>query len=154
MAKVIGLLVAAISAVEGKCIPGGWKMESLLHYRKKKVILINGWPSQEMKVNLIWWLNHNSEGNRKILWKSTKIDLYTDASNLGWSGLLNHHQVNGRRYLTQAELHISATEFKAIFAIHSFTQHNRGKYVRVFCNNTTVVHHLLAYHHNCSLPAH
>ena len=44
--------------------------------------------TQEMKVDLMWWLNHNSEGNWKILLKDTEVDLYTDASNLGWGGLL------------------------------------------------------------------
>ena len=32
--------------------------------------------TQEMKVDLIWWLNHNSEGDRKILRKGTGRSVY------------------------------------------------------------------------------
>ena len=32
--------------------------------------------TQEIKVDLIWWLNHNSEGDRKILRKGTGRSVY------------------------------------------------------------------------------
>ena len=97
--------------------------------------------THEMKEDLICWLNHMSNENRKIFWKVTEIDLYTDASNLGWGGSLNHHQVNGRWSLKETKLQINAKELKAILlTIHSFAQHIRGKHLRVFCNNMTAVH--------------
>ena len=140
VAKVIGLLVAAIPAVEmGK-----------LHYRRLETAKISALEKEkgnfdiwmgithEMKADLICWLNHISKENRKIFWKGTEIDLYTDASNFGWGGSLNHHQVNGRWSLTEAKLHINAKELKDILlTISSFAQHIKGQHLRVFCDNTT-----------------
>ena len=89
----MGLLVAATPAVHYK------RLETAkISASKKEKGNFDKWMAitQEMTVDLIWWLNHNSEGNWKILLKDTEVDLYTDASNLGLGGLLNRRQVNGR----------------------------------------------------------
>ena len=50
----------------------------------------------DMKTDLIWWITHIAMQDRKIFRPGTKINLYTDPSNLGWDGYLNHQQINGR----------------------------------------------------------
>lgn len=145
VAKVVGLLVAATPAVEmGK-----------LHYRRLETAKISAlkevggnfdkWIAitHDMKIDLLWWLNHIAVQSRNIFRESAEIDLYTDASNLGWGASLNHQQINGRWSLSETDLHINEKELKAIlFALHSFASQLRGKHIKVFCDNTTAVHYV------------
>lgn len=117
VAKVIGILVAAIPAVEiGK-----------LHYRKLERTKIAAlakergnfekWMeiTEEMKADLKWWISHVAGENRKIFRAGTEIEQYTDASNLGWGCYLNHQTANGRWLPEERKLHINALELS-----HSF----------------------------------
>ena len=145
VASVIGLLVAAIPAVEmGK-----------LHYRKlekAKIVALDKekgnfdrWMeiTEDMKTDLIWWINHVACQDRKIFRTGTEIELYTDALNSGWGGCLNNQTTNGRWLTEERDLHINAKELKAIlFALKSFEHQVRGKNIKVFCDNTTAVNYV------------
>ncbi|KAK3890263.1 hypothetical protein Pcinc_005794 [Petrolisthes cinctipes] len=145
VARVIGTIVAAIPAVEiGK-----------LYYRKlesAKICALDGAKgnfdecmavTDVMKSDLNWWINEVANQDRKIFRKGTEIDLYTDASNIGWGGCLNGQSTNGKWSTGEKLLHINALELKAIlFALKSFAHHLKGKHIRVFSDNTTAVNYV------------
>lgn len=142
VAKVIGYLVAAVPAVEmGK-----------LHYRYLEMAKISAlqrtggnfdkWMdiTSDMKTDLLWWIDNVAVQDRKIFRPGIDLEIYTDASNLGWGGCLNDQCVNGRWSATETELHINVKELKAIlFTVKSFTHLIRGKHIKVFCDNATAV---------------
>lgn len=142
VARVIGLLVAAFPAVElGK-----------LHYRqleKEKIAALQkGYGDFEllmpitdaMKADLHWWLDNVTTQVRRIFHSGTEVDLYTDASNLGWGGHLHQRSTSGGWSEDERLLHINALELKAIlFALQAFGLELYGKHVRVFCDNTTAL---------------
>lgn len=116
VARGIGILVAAIPAVEmGK-----------LYYRKLESAKISALPgakgnfdewmivTDEMKSDLNWWIKEVANQDRKIFRKCTEIDLYTDASNLGWGGCLNGQSTNVRWSSEERLLHINVLELKSI----------------------------------------
>lgn len=145
VARVVGLLVAAVPAAEmGK-----------LHYRRLECAKIaalkaakgnfDKWMvvTHEMRLDLIWWTSHIALQTRQIFRKGTELDLYTDASNLGWGGHINQQSVNGRWSLSESALHINAKELKAILlVVRSFASLLKGRHVRVFCDNTTAVNYV------------
>ncbi|XP_071521653.1 uncharacterized protein [Panulirus ornatus] len=96
--------------------------------------------THEMRLDLLWWVSHIALQTRQIFRKGTELDLYTDASNLGWGGHLNQQKVNGRWSLSESALHINAKELKAIsLVVRSFASLLNGRHVWVFCDNTTAV---------------
>ena len=142
VAKVIGYLVAAVPAAEmGK-----------LHYRYLEMAKVSAlqrsggnfdkWMNitPDMKKDLLWWINNVAVQDRKIFRTGAELDLYTDASNLGWGGCLNGQCINGRWAATEVELHINLKELKAIlFAVKSFAHLLKGKHIKVFCDSATAV---------------
>ncbi|XP_050693987.1 uncharacterized protein LOC126984394 [Eriocheir sinensis] len=142
VARVTGLLVAAIPAVE---------LEKL-HYRKLETAKIAALQKEkgnfsrrmtitnEMKADLTWWLNNISTQERQIFRASTDIDLYTDASGTGWGGHLNQQTTSGFWSIEKKQFHISALELKAILlTLKTFRLELCGKYIKVFCDNTTAM---------------
>lgn len=110
MARVIGLLVAAIPAVEmGK-----------MHYRRMERAKIkaleeacgdfNRWMNitEEIRTDLNWWIKELENQNRKIFRNAPDTELFTDASNLGWAGCLNSITTNGRWSPEEVRSHINA----------------------------------------------
>lgn len=142
VARVTGLLVAAIPAVElGK-----------VHYRKLEMEKIaalgsskgdfDSWMriTEEMKADCIWWVDHVSSQHRVIMRPAPDIELFTDASDLGWGGCLYTVTVNGRWSQLECDLHINAKELKAIlFTLKSFNQSLIGRHIKVYCDNMTAV---------------
>lgn len=145
VAKVIGLLVAAIPAVElGK-----------LHYRRLETAKIkaleeacgnfNGWMSitDDMRKDLRWWIMELDHQNRKIFRRAPDIEVFTDASNLGWGGCLKEMVTNGRWNSDEFLLHINARELLAIlFTLKSFTSLLSGLHIKVLCDNTTAINYV------------
>ncbi|XP_045112508.1 uncharacterized protein LOC123505355 [Portunus trituberculatus] len=141
----MGLLVAATSAVElGK-----------LHYRKleaAKIVALRHAHgdfdqfmeiTEDMKLNLDWWLNIVSVQYRKILRAAADVQLFTDASNTGWGGQFHHMTAGGSWSSKEKLLHINALELKAIlFTLQAFAGELCGKNVKVFCDNTTAVNYV------------
>ena len=145
VARVTGLLVAATPAVElGK-----------LHYRNLELAKIaalrqlNGDFDQimrvtdDMKADLSWWIHNVSVQCRKIFRAGAEINLFTDASNTGWGGQLQHQTARGSWSSEEKLMHINALELKAIlFALQAFSRELCGKHVKVFCDNTTAVNYV------------
>lgn len=142
VARIIGLLVAATSAVElGKL--HYWKLErgkiaalqaEQGNFNRRMVI------TNEMKADLTWWLNNISVQDRKILRTAADIELYTDASSTGWGGHLNQRTTSGSWSVEERQLHINVLELKAILlALQTFRLELCGKHVKVFCDNITAI---------------
>ena len=132
VARVIGLLVAAIPAVElGK-----------LHYRKLEVGKIAALKqahgnfdrklniTADMKLDLSWWLANVDRHHRHIFRSGTDIDLFTDASSLGWGGHLGCQTTSGTWSLGEKELHINFLELKAIlFSMQAFAHELGSRHI-------------------------
>lgn len=145
VARVIGLLVAAIPAVElGK-----------LHYRNLEAGKIAALKqahgnfdrpliiTDDMKLDLAWWLENMDRHHRHIFRSGTDIDLFTDASKLGWGGHLGCQTTSGIWSRTEKELHINILELKAILlAMQAFAHELEGRHIKVFCDNTTAINYV------------
>ncbi|XP_076058479.1 uncharacterized protein LOC143035496 [Oratosquilla oratoria] len=145
VARVIGLLVTAFPAVElGK-----------LHYRHLESAKITALRrsygnfedkmliTDEMKTDLTWWIKHVETQHRRIIHPTPEIVLYSDASDLGWGGCINHQSVNRRWTTEEKKLHINAQELIAVLlTLKSFANEVRGKHIKVFCDNTTAVNYI------------
>lgn len=93
-----------------------------------------------MKFDLQWWTANIFSQDRKIFRTGTNIDLFTDASSLGWGGHLDQMTTCGSWSLQEKRLHINALELKAIFLVlHTFRRALKGKHIKVFSDNTTVL---------------
>ncbi|XP_045139142.1 uncharacterized protein LOC123520690 [Portunus trituberculatus] len=145
VARVIGLLVAAMPAVElGK-----------LHYRKLEVGKIAALKQEhgnfdrklniiaDMKPDLSWWLDNMDRHQTHIFRSGTDIDLFTDASTLGWGGHLGCQTTSGTWSLGEKELHINILELKAIFfSMQAFAHELEGRHISFFCDNTTAINYV------------
>ena len=142
VARVIGLLVAALSAVEyGK-----------LHYRElerkkiKALIQVRGnfnkiMPvDQAMKSDLMWWIKNVNIAFRKIERPSVALTLVTDSSSLGWGCVLEDLTINGRWNQSESELHINVLELLAIFfSIKALANIVKNKTISVLTDSSTAV---------------
>lgn len=142
VARVVGLLVAAIPAVElGK-----------LHYRILERAKIEALKveqgnfdklmkiSKEMRLELSWWISEAGTQGRRILRPAPTVEVFTDASDLGWGGCVRRYTTNGRWTSEESCLHINAKELKAIlFTLQSFACLLKGCHVKVMCDNTTAI---------------
>ena len=94
--------------------------------------------SVKMKEEL--WCNNAAVQDRAFFRAAADLEIFTDASTVGWGGCLNHQSTGGSWSLAESSLHINALELKAIlFTLQAFRQEIRGKHVKVFCDNSTAV---------------
>lgn len=142
VARVVGLLVAAIPAVElGK-----------LHYRileRAKIVALKVEKgnfdkhmtiSKEMKMELSWWISEVGTQSRRIFRPAPSVEVFTDASDLGWGGCVLKHSTNGKWTSEESCLHINAKELKAIlFTLQSFSHLLKGCHAKVMSDNTTAI---------------
>lgn len=142
LAKAIGLLISAFSAVEfGK-----------LHYRSLEKGKIEALKSchgnfeaklelnASMKAELQWWIENLHSQKRKIRNTNPEVVVQTDSSLLGWGAVLNGQSIGGKWTEKERQLHINALEMLAIlFAIKSFISVFRNKHVKVLTDSVTAV---------------
>ena len=135
VARVIGLLVAAFPAVNlGKLHYRQLEMEKIVALRMtggdfdKSMNITAG-----MKEDLNWWIHNVSFQHRNIFRSGTDIDLYTDASNIGWGGHLHHRVICGNWSMEERAMHINALELKAILLVlQTFSLDLKGHHIKVF----------------------
>ncbi|VDI80889.1 Hypothetical predicted protein [Mytilus galloprovincialis] len=95
VAKVIGLIVSSFSAVEfGKLFYRNLEKEKIIALKNSKgdfeqSMLI----SNQMKGDLEWWVANVSTELRHISHGSPQIVIQTDASLLGWGGILSDNEI-------------------------------------------------------------
>ena len=135
VARVIGLMVAATPAVVlGK-----------LHYRNLEKAKIDALKqvqgnfdarmtiSEEMKSDLEWWCNNASVQDRDIFRSGADIELFTDASTIGWGRTLKQQSIGGSWSMEESLLHINVLELKAILlCLQTFRQELRVNILKYF----------------------
>ena len=144
VAKVIGTLISTFSAVE----------YGRLHYRTLEINKTQAlkeckgnynalmFISEEMKVELSWWITNVNSQFRTIHKPPIDLIISTDSSNLGWGCTVENTSFNGHWTLDEQKEHINVLETKAILlavkSLLSNTQHI-PKHIRVLSDSTTAV---------------
>lgn len=145
LARIIGMLVAAFSAVElGK-----------MHYRILEINKIQALRKQfgnydgivsisaDMKKELHWWTDNVHTQFRRINRSNPTVVLETDASLLGWGAILGSSRTGGRWTASEQLNHINCLELMAIFnGLRAFKSKLRGQHIKILCDNSTAVNYI------------
>ena len=145
VARVVGLMVAAFSAVEfgplfyrelekakiGALSQNCGKFDADMHLTDK------------MHIELDWWIENVPTSYRKISHGSPQMKVVTDASLSGWGARCKDEKNDGRWTLEEANYHINALELLAIFyALKSFCKFVSGIHVQVMTDNTCALSYI------------
>ena len=90
--------------------------------------------------DLRWWINSADSLFKPIVLSQPEVTLFTDASSLGWGGVLDNIHIGGRWTPSEATHHINYLEMLAVFfALKAFQMQLCGKHVCVRIDNMTTV---------------
>ena len=143
VAQVIGYMVASFPGV----------MFGPLYYRtieKEKSLALkqhNGEYEAGMsltkhaKQELQWWVSNTPTAYNVINRCSPDMIVFTDASNIGWGGVIKGQARAGDNWTpTEANNHINYLELLAIlYSLQAFKENIKNAHVKVMCDNTTAV---------------
>jgi hypothetical protein len=143
LAKLIGKLTAASQAV----------LPAPLFYRRlqmqKTKGLCNGGQSYESIVGLTtdckkelrWWIQELSNSNGKaIIAPMPDMVITTDASKVGWGGIVKGTRTQGQWSEEESKLHINILEMKAAeFVVKAFTKDLRNIHCHLRLDNKSCV---------------
>jgi hypothetical protein len=143
LAKLIGKLTAASQAV----------LPAPLFYRRlqmqKTKGLCNGGQSYESivclttdcKKELRWWIQELSNSNGKaIIAPMPDMVITTDASKVGWGGIVKGTRTQGQWSEEESKLHINILEMKAAeFVVNTFTKDFRNIHCHLRLDNKSCV---------------
>ena len=114
------------------------KTEALLANKgnfDKRMVLSNA-----AKADLQWWVNSAENLCKPILSTKPEVTLYTDASKIGWGGVLDNIRIGGQWTPSEADNHINYLEMLAVsFALKAFAHTLVGKHVCIRIDNMTAV---------------
>jgi hypothetical protein len=140
VARVIGLLVSSFPGVA--LGPLYYRMleadkTAALHYHKgdfDKPMSLSPPAREELK----WWIDNIHTAFNPIQRDEPNIILKTDASKLGWGGIVQDQSTGGLWSVAEAAEHINYLEMLAVFlSLKSFRDLLYGKHVMVMVDNTT-----------------
>lgn len=139
IAGIIGLMVAYTPGVEFgaahyKCLEKD-KIKALKRAKGNFDELM--WLSEDGITDIMWWMD-NIQNARVIRRKEPDVELFTDASLLGWGAHTDQSETGGK--WDQSEIqHINVLELKAIlFGLKSLCR-NRSKHIRIRTDSTTAL---------------
>ena len=130
-------------------IPGG-----RLRMRSFQFVLHSNWDredpdalvrwSPEIHQDLLWWLNRERLGHGISLEHvSPQLDLWSDASDVGWGSHLGDQVASGRWSPEELRSSINHRELLAMFyALHHFLPLVRNTSMAVYADNTTALAYL------------
>jgi hypothetical protein len=96
--------------------------------------------SQDAINELKWWLENVSTCTYPLEQKAPEIEIYTDASTLGYGAVCGKEKAGGRWSFEEKDLHINVLELLAIeFALKCFSKLVTNKHVKILCDNTCAV---------------
>lgn len=138
-AKVLGMLVAACPAVKY-----GWMHTKILERVKFLALLDSqGNYSKQMKIGnkvideLNWWLNNLKISSFSISDIDYQLEIYSDASKVGWGGVCKGEKTNGFWDSTDSDKHINYLELLGAFnCLKFFTNHKNNLNVLLRIDNT------------------
>ena len=145
VASVIGLIVSSFSAVEyGKLFYRNIENEKILALEKSKGNFDNDmFISNEMKVDLKWWIENVKHEVRHITHGNPEITIQTDASLQGWGAVLDKAEIGGRWHFSESQHHINYLELLAIYlALKSFLHLIKNKHIKIVTDNSTAVSYI------------
>ena len=130
-------------------IPGGrLRMRSFQfllnhHWDREDPEAIVRW-SPEVQQDLLWWLHHERlERGISLEQVSPQLDLWSDASDVGWGAYLGDQAVSGRWSPVESQSPINHGELLAIFyALQHFLPLVRNAAEAVYADNTTALAYL------------
>ena len=139
VAALIGLMVAYTPGVEfGAAHYKFLETDKIKALRKNKGDFEKQmWVSKEGKEDIYWWLD-NLENSRQIRLSDPDLELFTDASLLGWGAHTETLQTGGKWH--ESELaHINVLELKAIlFGLKSLCRFS-NKHIKIRTDSTTAL---------------
>ena len=97
--------------------------------------------SPEAKADLEWWVSNLSvRMGKRFFPKLPDLEIYADASLIGWGAVCNGVTTNGSWSLSDSRRHINELELiGALFAIQAFVGRSSGIAVRLVLDNATAV---------------
>ena len=142
-------ILAGVLSSLTQLIPGGrlrmWSFQFVLHRAWDRVdpdALVRWSP--EIYQDLLWWLNRERlEHGISLEQVSPQLDLWSDASDVGWGAHLGEQVVSGRWSHEELLSSINHRELLAMFyALQHFLPLVRNTSVAVFADNTTALAYL------------
>ncbi len=89
---------------------------------------------------LHWWIDSANSLFKPVVLSQPEVTLFTDASSLGWGGVLDKVNIGGRWSPSEANHHINYLEMLAVFfALKAFQTQLCGKHVCIRIDNMTAV---------------
>ena len=142
--ELLRVLSSIIQLVPGGCL----RMRSLQlvlrcawdHYDQS--VLVRWTP--EIHLDLEWWLTRSRlEEGISLAQVSPQLDLWSDASDVGWGAHLGEEVASGSWSLGEAELLINARELLAVeYGLWYFALLITNSLVALFADNSTAIAHL------------
>lgn len=139
-AQLVGRLTAACPAFKY-----GWAHTKLFERAKLKALLKTGNMSLfgSIKVELNWWLTNLPNSSVSLLPRKFLIEVFSDASNVGWGGSCGPHRIHGLWDEEQICHHINYLELLAAFkCLQHFTQQLQHVDVLLRVDNTTAISYI------------
>lgn len=140
-AQLIGVLVAACPAVKY-----GFLYTKILE--RQKYLLLHKYQNYETKVtmpqiimeDLKWWSENIYMTCNNMRCSGYAMEIYTDASSLGWGAVSGDHTINGRWRNDEKLKHINYLELLAVFlGLKSFASNMSNCAILLRVDNTTAI---------------
>ena len=142
VAKVIGLLVSAFSAVEyGRLFYMELEMGKIFGLKKSCGnfdAIMEILPS--MKSELMWWYLNVDSQIRRISMHAPDVPVQTDSSTQGWGIVYEGQEFGGRWTEEEKKYHINVLEIMAIwFALQALSNKLAGLHIQILSDSSTAV---------------
>ena len=146
-AELVGLMVASFPGVE--MAPLFYRRLEMAKTAALQASYYNFNATMELssaiKTDLKWWIDNVCQAKKHISHGKPVLQIWSDASNLGWGAKCDLETVGGRWSTAEQEEHINFKELLAgFFAVKSFCVDRRNIHVRLNMDNTTAVAYINA----------
>ena len=142
--ELLGVLASLIQLIPG----GRLRMRSLQFCLRRswdhsdQSVLVRWTP--EIQEDLVWWLDQaRLEAGISLDQVSTQLELWSDASDVGWGAHLGEELTSGLWSPSEQEMSINARELLAIEkALLFFAPQVQGSAIALFADNSTAIAYL------------
>lgn len=144
LAGLIGVLTSACPAVKygwgyTKCL----ERQKYLALKKHETYAAKFRPSSVIISDLKWWLQNIFFTSNPLKPKQFELEIYSDASRLGWGAFCNDKRANGKWKTSELKYHINYLELMAVFfGLKCFARDIRNCSVLLRIDNTTALSYI------------
>ena len=143
VAQVVGMIVSVLPAfLFGKLHYRGLELDKILGLKTgsyKSIIKLSDYAIDDLN----WWISNTDKSGCPIKPLHFEVELFTDASRIGYGAVLNGTSINGKWNPCEVASYsdnINALELLAVqYALMSFSQQLNGNNVCVRIDNSTAV---------------